>query len=54
MRKIFSYFSPYKYRMILGLLIKMIGTFSELFLPLIMAYMIDEVSPTKNLYSLTF
>ena len=48
MKTIFRYFSPYKYKMIVGLFIKTIGTFSELLLPLIMAYMIDEVSPTKK------
>ena len=48
MRTIFSYLSPYKIRIAFGLLIKSVGTFAELFLPMIMAYMIDEVAPTKN------
>ena len=46
MRTIFSYLSPYKLRMTFGLLIKAAGTFAELFLPMIMAYMIDEIAPT--------
>ena len=48
MRTIFSYLSPYKIRIAFGLLIKSVGTFAELFLPMIMAYMIDEVAPTEN------
>lgn len=48
MRTIFSYLSPYKIRITFGLLIKSIGTFSELFLPMIMAYMIDEIAPYRK------
>lgn len=49
MKKIFSYLSPYKFKMILGFTFKVIGTFSELLLPLIMAYMIDEIAPTEDI-----
>ncbi|MFR1564983.1 MAG: ABC transporter ATP-binding protein [Christensenellales bacterium] len=48
MRTIFSYLSPYKLRMTLGLLLKAAGTFAELFLPMIMAYMVDEIAPTRQ------
>lgn len=49
MKKIFSYLSPYKFKMILGFTFKVLGTFSELLLPLIMAYMIDEIAPTEDI-----
>lgn len=48
MKKIFSYLKKYKWKMTLGLSLKMIGTFAELFLPLIMAHMIDNIAPTKK------
>lgn len=52
MKKIFSYLKKYKWKMTLGLSLKMIGTFAELFLPLIMAHMIDNIAPTKNTWQL--
>lgn len=48
MRTVLHYLSDYKRRMGLGLAIKAVGTVAELFLPLIMAYMIDELAPEKN------
>ena len=52
MRKLFWYLSAYKKRMALGLTLKVAGTFAELVLPLIMAYMLDEVAPTGESLSL--
>ncbi len=52
MRKVFAYLARYKWRMALGLFIKAVGTVAELFLPMIMAYMIDEVAPQKDIVML--
>lgn len=48
MRTVLHYLSDYKRRMGLGLAIKAVGTVAELFLPLIMAYMIDELAPERD------
>lgn len=53
MKTVFSYLSSYKARMAFGLFLKAIGTFAELVLPLIMAYMIDDVAPTQNALALS-
>lgn len=45
MKKLLYYLSPYYPRMSLGLLIKTIGTIVELFLPWILAYIVDDVIP---------
>ena len=52
MKTVFKYLSSYKRRMSLGLSIKFIGTVAELFLPLIMAYMIDDLAPQKDVVRL--
>ena len=49
MRQILSYLLPYKGRMSVGLFIKVLGTVSELFIPWILAYMIDTVVPMGEL-----
>ena len=46
MKTVFKYLAPYKFRMAFGLFLKAVGTLAELVLPLIMAYMIDEIAPT--------
>ncbi|MBQ7325542.1 MAG: ABC transporter ATP-binding protein [Clostridia bacterium] len=46
MKKLFSYLSPYYPRMSLGLAIKTVGTVVELFLPWILAHIVDDVIPT--------
>ncbi len=43
-----SYLKQYKGRVALGLCIKAVGTVAELFLPMIMAYMIDEIVPLND------
>ncbi|MBR5537441.1 MAG: ABC transporter ATP-binding protein [Clostridia bacterium] len=49
MQLIFRYVRPYLKRMSLGLLIKFLGTIMDLFLPAILAHIIDEVVPLKDL-----
>ena len=39
------YLKPYSKRIALGTVIKIVGTITELFLPWILSYMIDEVAP---------
>jgi len=46
---IFRYVRPYLKRMSLGLLIKFLGTIMDLFLPAILAHIIDEIVPLKDL-----
>ena len=53
MKRIFSYLSPYKARIALGLFFKIAGTVAELVLPLIMSYMIDDVVPTGDILALS-
>lgn len=48
MKKILHYLKPYVPRMSLGLSIKFIGTITDLLLPWILSYMIDEVVPQKS------
>ena len=49
MKRIFQYLRPSVPRMILGLAIKFTGTVMDLFLPWILAYLIDEIVPRKNM-----
>ncbi len=49
MHLIFRYVRPYLKRMSLGLTIKFIGTIMDLFLPYILAHIIDEVVPLKDM-----
>lgn len=49
MRQIFSYLKPYKWGMILGLIIKFTGTIVELALPWILSHMIDDIIPLKDI-----
>ena len=53
MKSLRGYLSVHKKRMSIGLAIKAIGTLAELFLPMIMAYMIDDVAPTGSVLSLS-
>ena len=48
MKKIFAYLKPHIPRMTVGLTIKFIGTIMDLLLPWILAYMIDDVVPLRN------
>ncbi len=49
MHLIFRYVRPYLKRMSLGLLIKFLGTIMDLFLPYILAHIIDEIVPLRDL-----
>lgn len=53
MKTLFRYLAAYKKRIYLGLSIKSLGTIAELVLPLIMAHMIDVVTPTENILALS-
>ena len=48
MKRVFGYLKDYIGRMLIGFLIKFGGTIMDLFLPWIMAYIIDNVVPTGN------
>ncbi|MGN1103306.1 MAG: ABC transporter ATP-binding protein [Candidatus Coproplasma sp.] len=49
MKKTLSYIKPYKGEVIGGLVLKFIGSFSELFLPLLLDYMVDYGVPSKDI-----
>lgn len=53
MKKIFVYLKPYIAKMSLGLFIKFTGTIMDLLLPWILAYIIDDVIPLKNVSLIT-
>ncbi len=48
MKKTLGYLKPYRSTVTWGLIIKFFGALSELFLPLILDYIIDEVAPLKS------
>ncbi|MBQ7915385.1 MAG: ABC transporter ATP-binding protein [Firmicutes bacterium] len=48
MKTITGYLKPYTGRMILGFLVKVLGTFMDLGLPWVLAYIIDEVIPQES------
>lgn len=48
MKQILNYLKPYGFRMFYGFLIKVLGTFMDLGLPWVLAYIIDEVIPLKK------
>lgn len=54
MKRIIDYVRPYFGRMSLGLFIKFIGTIMDLFLPYILAFMIDDVVPQQNVKLILF
>ena len=49
MKKILGYLRPYKKLIIKGLSVKSFATIMELFLPWLLAYMIDFIIPTKSI-----
>lgn len=52
MKRVLTYLKPYIPRMTLGLTIKMFGTFMDLGLPWVLAYIIDNIIPTKSISSI--
>jgi ATP-binding cassette subfamily B protein len=49
MKKTLKYVKPYAKRMTAGLIVKFIGSIAELFIPLILEYIIDSVVPLKDM-----
>lgn len=49
MKKVIEYLKPYYPKMILGLIIKILGTFMDLGLPWVLAFIIDDIIPTKKI-----
>ncbi len=49
MREIFRYLKPHVPRMLVGFIFKFSGTLVELFIPMILSYIIDDVVPTGNI-----
>lgn len=45
MKKVFHYLKPYTFRMLFGFLIKVLGTFMDLGLPWVLAFIIDDIIP---------
>ena len=45
MKHIITYLKPYGLRKLIGFIIKVAGTFMDLGLPWVLAYIIDEVIP---------
>lgn len=54
MKKIILYLRPNVLRMVLGVIIKFIGTIMDLFLPWILSYLIDEIVPRENIGEILF
>lgn len=48
MKTILMYFKPYIPRMVLQLVVKFTGTVTELFIPLILSYILDDIIPLKD------
>ncbi|MDE6790575.1 MAG: ABC transporter ATP-binding protein, partial [Clostridia bacterium] len=48
MKKTLKYLKPYSGIVAWGLVFKFVGSVAELFLPLVLDYIIDEVVPVKN------
>ena len=49
MKRIFSYLTPYKRRMTLGITIKILGTLAELLIPFILTYILEHVIITMEI-----
>lgn len=49
MKYILSYIRPFFSKMMLGFLVKFIGTIMDLFLPMLLSMIIDDIVPTGNL-----
>lgn len=49
MKRVFDYLKPYKINLVIGLSVKSSATLMELFLPFLLAYIIDTIIPTKNI-----
>ena len=54
MKRILRYLKPKVFRIIAGLAVKTTGTVMDLFIPWILAYMIDDVVPTRSVKLIIF
>ncbi len=54
MKFLTSHLAPYKWRMLLGLTIKISSTVAELFLPVILSYILDNVIATESIGRVIF
>lgn len=54
MKRILKYLKPKVFRIIAGLAVKTTGTVMDLFIPWILAYMIDDVVPTRSIKLIIF
>lgn len=52
MLEVLRYLLPYRCKMLLGLILKVVGTLMDLVIPWILAYIIDTVIPQKNIQSI--
>lgn len=53
MKKLIAYLAAFKRRMLGGFCLKVVGTVAELLLPIIMAHMLDDVAPARNVLALS-
>lgn len=49
MKFIFKYMKPFMLSIIVGVTLKFMGTFTDLFLPSLLEYLVDDVVPTRNI-----
>lgn len=54
MKWIFSYLKPLKIRMIIGFIIKVIGTVAELFIPFLLTHILENVIVTEDISKIMF
>ena len=54
MKWIFSYLKPLKVRMIIGFIIKVIGTVAELFIPFLLTHILENVIITEDISKIMF
>ena len=54
MKFLLRYINPYKWRMLIGFIIKVTGTVTELFLPVILTYILDNVIGTLDVRRVVF
>ena len=52
MKRIFKYVFKYKWRLMLGLVIKVVGTVMDLAIPYIMSMIVDDLIPEEDLKSI--
>jgi ATP-binding cassette subfamily B protein len=49
LKRVFAYLKPYYFRMSIGLTIKILGTFMDLGLPWVLAFIIDDIIPLNDI-----